>query len=1035
MLLTSPRTVGTVLFIGVALTLSKPGVSQTQTPTPSASPAASPTPQPPSPHVMPPPQTASSSTPSLGPSQGQSQHKDPKGGEIPDELFSAPASTTPFTSQPEETESATDPDLYVPAGARPALNPSLGLSRDHATARSRSIGGIEYTLDFKLDSAPDGFRGHAQIHFDLRPKWSELTEAEQSKALFLDFEGGEIDSIRINQLTLDPSQLKAAPQNTRYDGHRIKLLPKEVRTGGNEIEINYHHAYSESGHGLHFFKDPEDSRVYTFTDLEPYFANQVFPCFDQPDLKAPFTLKVEAPQDWIVVSNTPELEAPRKSQDFKDTKESKHSKEKQQTTAEGKKLWSFEKSPPLSTYLFALHAGQYHLWKSSASIAITPQEEGGPRQTIPLRLFARKALVKYVNPDEWFNLTRSGLDFFTSFFGTPFSFAKYDQIIAPDMTGAMENPGAVTFSEGFVFRTKTAQTTHRTRATTLLHEMAHMWFGDLVTMRWWSGLWLNESFATFMAVLATERATPFQDAWVHFLANSKRRAYQADQSSTSHPVEVAVRDTAEADGIFDAITYGKGAAVLRQLTHYIGEDDFKEALQRYFNKFSFKTTSKGDFVKVLTEASGQNIDHWQKAWLQTTGMNTLSVSYTCAWDERHRKQHIETFEVKQQGSLLRPRKIQVALYPEKWPAGGKQALTLVDLTLQKPTTPVLEVIRKPCPSAVFPNYNDLDYARIELDPLSRAHLVEHFDKIAEPITRMMLWHYLWNEVLDSRFSVQEYLEVAIKQLPLEKNLILLERVLQTLGSQTTREGTVLKFLSEPKRTQANEAIEKLVLKNLLKAPAGSDVQLVWYQAYLNLAQTPEGLGFLRALLEGKKKIRGIELDQSKRWGLITVLAANSEQQNALKIRKEILAEEKKDPSYLGKKSAAAAIAALPSEENKAAWFEKFTSRSISLPLAREAMAITFPMGQEKQMQAFEDRYFELLKSLSLGNQPESELYLQTAAGYLFPSSCESSVVEKTKLFLAQNPHLSSKTRKLLQNSLEEEGRCVAIKKGTHVPRP
>jgi aminopeptidase N len=298
--------------------------------------------------------------------------------------------------------------------------------------------------------------------------------------------------------------------------------------------------------------------------------------------------------DWQVVTNTL-------------SKDTNH--------VDGRKSWQFPPSPVFSTYVFALHAGPYAFWKANAN-------------GIPIRLFARKSLAKYVDHQEWLKITQQGLMFYGTQFGYPYPFAKYDQIIVPDFNeGAMENVGAVTFSERYIFRTKVTQDKHMRRADTILHEMAHMWFGDLVTMRWWNGLWLNESFATFMSSWAIDQATQFTGIWQTFFTDIKTWAYREDQLVTTHPIELPVPDTDHAEANFDGITYGKGASTLKQLSFYLSEDDFREGLQRYFQKYAFKNTTLTDFIQMLSEASSQDLSKWQHSWLQTTGVNTIQTAW------------------------------------------------------------------------------------------------------------------------------------------------------------------------------------------------------------------------------------------------------------------------------------------------------------------------------------------------------------------------------------------------------------------------
>ncbi|MCC7440834.1 MAG: aminopeptidase N, partial [Bdellovibrionales bacterium] len=475
-----------------------------------------------------------------------------------------------------------------------------GLSKEEALYRSERVSDVRYELSFELErtsteaGATPVFGGKAVVRFKLKAPAEGLT---------LDFVGGTQAAAVVNGTPLGEET---------YNGKFIALPAQALKVGENEAAVEFTHPYSSSGAGLYRFVDPEDKRVYVYTDFEPFDANQLFPCFDQPDLKATYLAEVSAPASWTVVSASRETEAT----DLPAVEGQK---------GEARKLWKFPVTSRFSTYIFPLHAGPYKIW--TADEPATGTVEG---ETIPLRLFARQSLARYVRPDDWFPATRQGFAFFQEYFASPYPFGKYDQLIVPDFnSGAMENVAAVTFSERYVKRGVPTRDDREGLAEVILHEMAHMWFGNLVTMKWWDDLWLNESFATFMAYLAAAEATEFTDIWQGFFDDTKQWAYWEDQLVTTHPIVAEVPDTSQAFANFDGITYGKGASALKQLSFLLSPPKFRDGVRAYMKKHAFQNTAMSDFMDSLSAASGTPLSGWTQSWLRTAGVNTISVDHAC----------------------------------------------------------------------------------------------------------------------------------------------------------------------------------------------------------------------------------------------------------------------------------------------------------------------------------------------------------------------------------------------------------------------
>jgi aminopeptidase N len=848
------------------------------------------------------------------------------------------------------------------------------LTHEEALKRFKQVAHVTYGLWFELDAKNEDFEGRTSIHFELRSK-----AKEHSKELFLDFYDGTIRSIIVNGTTLSDIR-------EHYDGNRVHFPVNELVSGTNRIEISFVHKYAKNGHGLYKFKDKEDGRVYLYSDLEPNFAHEIFPCFDQPDLKAPIELTVSAPDNWTVVGNTLERDI---------------------SHVDGRTIWSFPPTPLLSTYLFALIAGDYATWKADAN-------------GIPMRLFARKSLKKYVEADEWFDTTRKGLEFYSTQFGYPYPYSKYDQILVPDFDeGAMENAAAITFTENFIYRTRKTQRDHMHRSNVILHEMAHQWFGDLVTMKWWNGLWLNESFAEFMAAWAVDESTHFKGSWEDFFADDKQWAYWQDQLKTTHPIELPVADTDHAFSNFDGITYAKGASAIKQLRYFLGEDDFREGIQRYFQKYALRNSTLAEFMKMLAEASGKDLTSWQEVWLTTPGVNTIQADWGCADGK------ISNFTLNQgnaaESKTLRPHRTEVALF---YPRSGKYvAREVLPVSYSGAHTDVNDAIGKPCPDFVYPNYQDQDYVKVLLDSKSLSKMTQELKHIEEPIVRLMVWASLWQQVDDGLLSPKTYIETVLANMGSERDLFVVPYVLDTLIQTGLYRNSALKFVDPRERETLSNEIEDLAMRNLRAAPAGSDLQLAWLDGFTRALHSSSGQEFARDLLSRKAALPGLKIDTEVRWSLVTALA----RVGAEDARKLIEAEYKTDHTHLGEQHQLRALAEIPSIENKNEWFTKIeaagkaggSTNQLSSSDIHTVMRGIPVLGQEEVIAPILKRYFGFLPKAV--DSPDEE-FISNYTGALFPGICTQQVVDLTTEALQEE--LPAQAEKNLKTRLQEEQKCL-----------
>ncbi len=844
------------------------------------------------------------------------------------------------------------------AFARPAVK---GLSRAEAARRSVLVKDPAYELSFSIDEDKADFTGRETIRFTLAAPADDLT---------VDFSGGAVSKLVVNGAVLA----------TSTSGLFIELPKARLRAGVNVVLLEFTHPYSADGAGLYRFKDPEDGRTYLYSNFEPYDASKMFPCFDQPDLKASYALTVDAPAGWTVVST---------------------SKESRIAASGARRVWTFGRTPKMSTYLLSMHAGPYHVWTSTAG-------------AIPLRLFARESLARYIPAAEWLEITRLGLAFYGDYFALPYPFKKYDQLIVPDFNaGAMENVGAVTFSERYVFRSTPTLEDREDMAGTVLHEMAHMWFGDLVTMKWWNGLWLNESFATYMASLATGGATSFRRSWLTFFSNEKLWAYDTDQRETTHPIEGDVPDTEQAFANFDGITYGKGATALKQLAFFLGPQRFRDGVREYLKNHAYANAEERDFFGAMSMASGTRLEAWVKEWLETTGVNVVRAEYVC------RDGLVSSFALVQSSAngVLRSHRAAVALYQEE-KDGALKAANPVSVAYSGARTEVPALAGRPCPALVFPNHGDEDYVKVELDARTLALVKTGLPRIEDPLARMMLWRALWEMVRDAKWPVTEYAELVLSSLGKEKDFKVASSVLTTVYGRHAWSPSVLNYLPRPDYAR----FEDFFWSNTLASEPGGDFEKLWFDGYVEIAASEAGASKLRGLLGGEAAVPGMFIDQDRRWSIIERLG-----ELGVKDAETLIAAElKRDPSDLGVKSAITARAARPDLESKRAWFAKIVdpASKASLGEQRAAMSSFYPRTQLELRARFVEPFVKTLPELDALKDSD---FLDEYTRAMLPSLCTPESAAMFAGLLSGHPPTKPIVERALRDARQEGERCVRIR--------
>jgi aminopeptidase N len=823
------------------------------------------------------------------------------------------------------------------------------LHRDEARARARVLEVHSYDVHLDLTDGSgekpgeSTFRSRCTVRFHC---------AEPGEGSYLD-----LTATTLHQALLNGQRL------SDFDGNRL-ALPDLAEN--NELVIEADCSYMRTGEGLHRFVDPVDGAVYLYSQFETFEAHRVYACFDQPDLKAAFRLTVQAPRDWVVVSNAVVLERPEEGEPG---------------------LWVFAETPRMSTYITAVVAGPY--------TCVRDTHDG-----IELGLYCRGSLAEHLDPEDLFTVTKQGFDFFHEVFGYRYPFGKYDQLFVPEFNaGAMENAGAVTFLEDYVFRSKVTDAAYERRAETILHEMAHMWFGNLVTMRWWDDLWLNESFATYASVLAQVEATRYKNGWTTFANTEKTWAYRQDQLPSTHPVAADIRDIEDVKVNFDGITYAKGASVLKQLVSWVGQEAFLRGLRSYFVKHAFGNTELTDLLAELEAASGRDLSIWSAEWLETAGCNTLRASFETDPDGS-----FAAFSIVQEAPAdhptLRSHRVAVGLYDL---VDGKLVRThRVELDVVGAKTEVPELVGTRQPALVLVNDDDLTFAKIRLDETSLATLVAHIGDFAEPLPRALCWAAAWDMTRDAEIPARDYLALVERGIGGESEIGVVQSLLRQSQSALTL------FADPAWAPIGRAALATAAHTAALAAEPGSDLQLAWTRALGSLARSEQQLAFLSGLLDGSTRLPGLTVDAELRWHLLNRLVVMGRAG-----LDEIDAELAQDPTAAGERHVASCRAARPVPEAKAdAWHALVESDE--LPNAVQA-AVLGGFAQPEQVELltpYVEPYFDSIAELWATRTAE---IAQNLVVGLYPTLLVSpAVVERTDAYLSDNDVAPALRRLLLE---------------------
>ncbi|MFJ6831881.1 aminopeptidase N [Streptomyces sp. NPDC091209] len=841
--------------------------------------------------------------------------------------------------------------------------PGTNLTREEAQQRAKLLTVDSYEVDLDLSGAQEGgtYRSVTTVRFD---------SAETGAETFIDLVAPAVHEVTLNGDPLDPADV--------FKDSRIAL--PGLLEGRNIVRVVADCAYTNTGEGLHRFVDPVDQQAYLYTQFEVPDARRVFASFEQPDLKATFQFTVKAPSGWTVISNSP---TPEPKDD----------------------VWAFEATPRISTYITALIVGPYH------SVHSVYEKDG---QSVPLGIYCRPSLAEFLDSDAIFEVTRQGFDWFQEKFDYAYPFEKYDQLFVPEFNaGAMENAGAVTIRDQYVFRSKVTDAAYELRAETILHELAHMWFGDLVTMEWWNDLWLNESFATYTSIAcqAYHPDSRWPHSWTTFANSMKTWAYRQDQLPSTHPIMAEIRDLDDVLVNFDGITYAKGASVLKQLVAYVGMDEFFSGVQAYFKAHAFGNTQLSDLLGALEQTSGRDLGTWSQKWLQTAGINILRPEIETDADGV-----ITSFAIRQEAPALpagaqgeptlRPHRIAVGLYDFDGAEGGSGKLVRderIELDVDGELTAVPQLVGRRRPDVILLNDDDLSYAKVRLDEDSLAFVTEHLGDFESSLPRALCWASAWDMTRDAELATRDYLALVLSGIGKESDI----GVVQSLQRQVK---LAIELYADP---TAREALltrwTDATLAHLHAAEAGGDHQLAWARAFAATARTPEQLDLLEALLEGRETVEGLAVDTELRWAFVQRLATVGRFDDA-----EIAAEYERDKTAAGERHAATARAARPTEEAKAeAWASVVESGKLPNAVQEAVIAGFVQTDQRELLAPYTDKFFTVVKEI--WDARSHEIAQQIATG-LYPGIqvAEETLAKTDAWLLSAEPNAA--LRRLVSES-------------------
>ncbi|MGV3712937.1 aminopeptidase N [Pseudolysinimonas sp.] len=826
--------------------------------------------------------------------------------------------------------------------------PGENLTRIEAQERKSLVETVSYDVQLDLTTGSETFRSTTTVVFTATPGASTFIDALTAK----------VHAITLNGASIDVS---------RADGARIAL---DDLAASNTLVVDADFAYTNTGEGLHRFVDPVDDEVYLYSQFEVPDSRRVFAVFEQPDLKATFAFSVIAPASWAVVSNSPTPDSTPLS--------------------DGTAKWTFEPTPRISSYITALVAGPYQ--------KVTSELTSSSGRVIPLGVYARKSLMQYLDADYVFDITRQGFAYFEEKFGYPYPFAKYDQLFVPEFNaGAMENAGAVTFTETYVFRSKVTDAIKERRVVTILHELAHMWFGDLVTMKWWNDLWLNESFAEWASTIATAEATEWTEAWATFQAMEKSWAYKQDQLPSTHPIVATINDLEDVQVNFDGITYAKGGSVLKQLAAFVGTTEFFAGVGAYFRKYEFQNTELNDLLRELEATSGRDLATWSELWLETAGVNTLKPLVEVDADGVITRFEISQTAIPEQPTL-RPHRLAIGFYDAQGDKVVRTHRIELDLPAQG-STAVPELVGMPRPALILLNDDDLAYAKIRMDDASWEFAIDRLADIEDPLARALVWGAAWDATRDAEVASSDYVDLVLGNIATETESTTIRLSLTQL-TQVAR-----LYVAPEKRDATIERVGDALWELAQAAEAGSDAQFQFVKFFANIPSTHFHAATLKGLLDGSVTLPGLEIDADLSWELLEGLVLLGEAGET-----EIAAQFAGDNTANGQQAAARARA---TGDKRAALEAALTDASLPNVVLRSSGVGYHHVNDPSALEPLVAPYFDALDRIWTERSYKIAEYV--ILGFYPAPLASPELVAATRAWLDAHPDVPAMRRLVVEN--------------------
>ena len=851
--------------------------------------------------------------------------------------------------------------------------PGKNLTRDEAHERADLLSVATYDVALDLTTGPTTFGTRSTVEF---------TTAQEGATTFIDLIAASVEKITLNGESLDPT--------AHFDGVRVQL--PALRSGANNLTIEATGTYMNTGEGLHRFVDPVDDEVYLYTQFEVADCRRMFAVFEQPDLKATFAFTVTAPAHWQVVSNEP-------------TPDPVTVPTAGDAAGVPSAVWVFAPTPSISCYITALIAGPYDVVRDQVET-----RDG----TVPLGILCRKSLTPHLDADNIFDITRRGFTFYENEFDCAYPFTKYDQIFTPEYNmGAMENAGAVTYNEKYVFRAKVTEAIIERRALTILHELAHMWFGNLVTMQWWNDLWLNESFAEWASSTCQAEATQWDTAWTTFSTAEKSWAYRQDQLSSTHPIAADIRDLEDVEANFDGITYAKGASVLKQLVAYVGREPFTAGLREYFSTHAWENTTLADLLDHLVRASGRDLHAWSELWLETAGVNTLRLQVTA--DDRDiitaatiTQTAIEAFPT------LRPHTLAIGSYAVV--GDHIERVNRIELDVAGERTEVPALVGQHRPDLLLVNDDDLAYAKIRIDERSMATILANPRGFTDSLPRALVLGAAWDMTRDAEMSARDFCDLVLNTLPGERDSTLLSVLLNQL--QTAARLYVAPAHREDTLASLTARLHELATSAL----PGSDAQLQLVSEFAGYAQRGQDVVWVRGLLEGTTVLDGLAIDTEMRWTLLTSLATAGAAAES-----EIEVERHQDNTATGRERAARALASIPTPEAKAnAWHKVIEEEGLPNQMV-DAIAQGFVRVHDPVLlRPYVEKYHAMLTTLWASRT--HAIAESVVKGFYPVTLANRELVDASQSWLDANPDATAGLRRVVSENRDGVARALTAQK-------